>query len=89
MNDMAIQEAIKSVEALRNRISFLEDDALDLLFREAQTLNGWSNRPITEEQIQLLCKLTISGPATATSALYVCFLSLFGVKRASYSLPGP
>ena len=67
MNDIEIQEAIASVEALRKRISSLEDDALDLLFREARTHNGWSERPITEEQIQLLYELTISGPTTANS----------------------
>ncbi|MGA0345261.1 MAG: malonic semialdehyde reductase [Alphaproteobacteria bacterium] len=67
MNDIEIQEAIASVEALRKRISSLEDAALDLLFREARTHNGWSDRPITEEQIQLLYELTISGPTTANS----------------------
>ncbi len=29
--------------------------------------NGWSDRPITEEQIQLLYELTISGSTTANS----------------------
>ncbi|MEK9683907.1 MAG: malonic semialdehyde reductase [Rhodospirillaceae bacterium] len=67
MNDIAIKEAIEAVEALRKKITSLEDDALDLLFREARTHNGWSDKPVTDEQIQLLYQLTISGPTTANS----------------------
>jgi 3-hydroxypropanoate dehydrogenase len=67
MNDIAIKEAIEAVEALRKKITSLEDDALDLLFREARTHNGWSDKPVTDEQIQLLYQLTICGPTTANS----------------------
>jgi len=62
-----VQEAIAAVEALRGRIGSLDDDALDLLFREARTHNGWTDKPVTDEQIRLLYQLTISGPTTSNS----------------------
>lgn len=59
-----VQQAIDEVEALRSRISSLDDNGLDLLFRQARTHNAWQDKPLSDEQIQLLYKLTISGPTS-------------------------
>ena len=59
-----VQEAIESVEALRKRISDIGEDGLDLLFREARTHNAWTDKPVTDEQIQTLYQTVISGPTS-------------------------
>lgn len=60
----AVADAIKSVEALRGRISALDENALDLLFREARTHNAWTDKPVTDAQLHTLYNLVISGPTS-------------------------
>ena len=50
----SVEDAIKAVEELRKRVSCLDEDAIDLLFREARTHNVWTDRPVTDEQINTL-----------------------------------
>src|SRR5580700_6600493 len=42
----------------------LEDAALDRLFRTARTRNGWTDRPVTEEQLRELYDLSKFGPTS-------------------------
>ena len=60
----AVADAIKSVEALRKRVSDLDEDGLDLLFREARTHNAWTDRPVTDQQLQTLYDLVINSPTS-------------------------
>lgn len=43
----------------------LSDDALDLIFRDARTYNGWLDKDVTEEQIHQLYDLLKMGPTSA------------------------
>lgn len=43
----------------------LSDAALDLIFREARTYNGWLDKPVSEEQIHQIYELMKMGPTSA------------------------
>ncbi|RJY08058.1 malonic semialdehyde reductase [Aurantiacibacter aquimixticola] len=43
----------------------LSDDALDLIFREARSYNGWHDKPVTEKQIHQIYELVKMGPTSA------------------------
>jgi nitroreductase len=45
----------------------LDDAALDLIFREARTRNGWSGEPVTEADIRAIYDLAKWGPTSANS----------------------
>lgn len=45
----------------------LSEADLDLLFREARTYNGWSDRPVSEDLLRKLYDLTKFGPTAANS----------------------
>lgn len=45
----------------------LDDDALDLLFREARTLGAWRPEPVTDETLHALYELVKFGPTSANS----------------------
>ena len=43
----------------------LNDDALDLIFREARTHNAWQDKPVTDEQLKEIYDLFKWGPTSA------------------------
>ena len=43
----------------------LSDDALDLIFREARSFNGWLDRDVSDEQIRAIYDLLKMGPTSA------------------------
>ena len=43
----------------------LSDGALDQLFREARSYNGWLDKPVTDEQIRAVWDLVKMGPTSA------------------------
>ena len=43
----------------------LSDDALDLIFREARSYNGWLDKDVTEDEIRAIYELTKMGPTSA------------------------
>ncbi|WP_340589334.1 malonic semialdehyde reductase [Erythrobacter alti] len=43
----------------------LSDSALDLIFREARSYNGWLDKEITEDQIHAIYELMKMGPTSA------------------------
>jgi 3-hydroxypropanoate dehydrogenase len=47
--------------------SVLDDAALDQLFRAARTRNGWSDKPVTDEQIHQIYDLFKFGPTAVNS----------------------
>jgi 3-hydroxypropanoate dehydrogenase len=46
----------------------LDNAALDRLFRTARTRNGWTNRPVTEQQLRELYDLMKFGPTSGNSS---------------------
>lgn len=81
-----VADAIKSVEALRERIGALDENALDLLFREARTHNAWTDKPVTDEQLQTLYNLVINGP-TSGNCLPSRFIFLRTVEAKARLTP--
>ena len=63
--DTEHQKAVKAVHHLRRRISALDDDALDLIFREARTFYAWSDKPVAPETLHRLYDLMRLGPTSA------------------------
>lgn len=45
----------------------LDDKALDLLFRNARTQNGWLPKPVTDAQIRAIYEIVRMGPTSANS----------------------
>lgn len=45
--------------------NILDDDALDLLFREARTQNGWIDQPVTDVELEDIYALARMGPTSA------------------------
>jgi nitroreductase len=45
----------------------LDDAALDLIFRDARTRNGWSAEPVSDAQIRAIWDLARWGPTSANS----------------------
>lgn len=41
------------------------DAALDQIFREARSYNGWLDKPVTEQQVRAIYELTKMGPTSA------------------------
>ena len=65
MSDDIAPDIIKAQEEIRDirrRITRLDDDALDLLFRQARTHNGWQDKPVTDAQLHELYELTRCAP---------------------------
>ena len=43
----------------------LDDAALDQIFREARTYNGWLDKPVSDDQLRAIWDLTKMGPTSA------------------------
>lgn len=61
----------------------INDDGLDLLFRDARSFNSWRDRPISDVTLQALYDLTRMAPTTANSspARFVFIRSTEGKAR--------
>lgn len=56
--------AQQRVRDLRERIGHLDDDAIDLILGDARSHYAWTSRPVTDETLQALYSITISGPTS-------------------------
>lgn len=65
MSDDATR-AQEAVRDLRRRISHLDENSLDLLFRAARSHNGWQDRPVSDSQLEALYAI-MSGAPTANN----------------------
>src|ERR1700733_1803931 len=69
----------------------LDELALNRLFRTARTRNGWTDRPVTEEQLRELYELLKFGPTSSNCcpARFVWVTSTEGKnKLAALAAPG-
>lgn len=62
-----VRRARDAAAALHQRIAALDDDALDLLFRDARSHNGWSSRKIPNKLLRAVYELTKMGPTSSNS----------------------
>lgn len=53
-----------AVRALRGRIDRLDDDAIDLILRDARSHYAWTDRPVDEAMLRTLFEITIAGPTS-------------------------
>lgn len=60
----AVQRAQAAAADLKARYRPLDDDHLDLLFREARSHNGWTDEPVSEEQLRALHELARMSPSS-------------------------
>lgn len=65
--DQALAAAHARIEAYRSRIRKLDDDAADLLFREARSHNAWQDRDVTDDQLREIWDLMKFGPTSANT----------------------
>ncbi len=57
-------KAQQDVRDVRKRITQLDSDALDLLLSGARTHYSWQDRPVSDELIREIVKLTLDGPTS-------------------------
>ncbi|MEL6450100.1 MAG: malonic semialdehyde reductase [Pseudomonadota bacterium] len=53
-----------AVRALRARKGQLDDDAIDLILRDARSHYAWTDAPVTDEMLRTLYDITINGPTS-------------------------
>ena len=68
---MSEQEALAQARAkiadYRERIERLDEDSLDLIFREARNHNWWLDKPVSDDQLREIWNLARYGPTSANS----------------------
>jgi 3-hydroxypropanoate dehydrogenase len=57
-----IARAQEEIRELRQRVPRLDDDGLDLLFRQARSHNGWQGKPVSDDQLHELYDLMRCAP---------------------------
>ena len=65
MSEDAVAAAQQAAESLKERIQKLDDDALDLILREARSHNAWRDEPVGDDQLRQLYDLMKWGPTSA------------------------
>lgn len=69
-------------------MTILDSEALDVLFRQARTHNGWLDKPVAPAQLHELYDLTKMGPTSANSspARFVFVTSAAGKEKLRAAL---
>lgn len=86
--DIRRTHAQEAVRALRARINRLDDDAIDLLLRNARSHYAWTEEPVSEDMLRTLFEITIAGPTSMNTcpARFVFVTSEVGKGRLAKSL---
>lgn len=87
----ALAAAHARIEDYRSRISSLDDNARDLLFREARNHNWWEDKDVSDAQLREIYDLTKFGSTSAnTQPMRITFLRSDEAKeRLKPALNGP
>jgi 3-hydroxypropanoate dehydrogenase len=59
--EQALAQARARIEDYRSRIQRLDENSLDLMFREGRNHNWWQDKPVTDEQLREIWNLTKFG----------------------------
>ena len=80
--------AQKDVRRLREKISSLEEDALDLILTGSRSHYAWTDKPVSEEQIKRIYDIAKMGPTSMNScpARIVFVTSREGKERIAKAL---
>ncbi|PYG33039.1 malonic semialdehyde reductase [Pelagimonas varians] len=81
-------KAQADVRALRKRVDHLDNDAIDLILRQARSHYAWTDKPVTDEIIHELYEITAGGPTSMNTcpARFVFVRSQEGKERLAKSL---
>lgn len=81
-------QAQEAVRALRKRKPRLDDDAIDLILRDARSHYAWTDRPVSNETLRALFDITIQGATSMNTcpARFVFVTSDAGKDRLAKSL---
>ena len=81
-------EAQDAVRSVRNRISALDQDSIDLILSNARSHYAWQDRPVSDELIERIYNITIDGPTSMNTcpARFVFVKSKEGKERLAKSL---
>lgn len=64
MSEEALAGARARITEYRTRIQRLDDNSLDLMFREARNHNWWQDKPVSDEQLKEIWDLVKFGPTS-------------------------
>lgn len=62
--DIQRADAQQRVRALRERVGSLDDEAIDLILRDARSHYAWTDRPVSDEMLRALYDIVINGPTS-------------------------
>lgn len=81
-------KAQADVRALRERVTHLDDDAIDLILRQARSHYAWTDKPVSDAVIHQLYEITAGGPTSMNTcpARFVFVRSQEGKERLAKSL---
>ncbi len=81
-------QAQAGVRAVRERITRLDDDAIDLILRDARSHYAWTDKPISEGEIRVLFDIINNGPTSMNCcpARYLFIMSPQAKQRLSKAL---
>ncbi|NNK77797.1 MAG: malonic semialdehyde reductase [Litoreibacter sp.] len=81
-------QAQEAVRTMRSRIARLDDDAIDLILRDARSHYAWTDEPVSDEMLHTLFEITINGPTSMNTcpARFVFVRSEEGKARLAKSL---
>lgn len=65
--EQALAAARARIDDVRARIDRLDDDALDLIFREARSHNWWTDRDVTDDQLREIWDVMKYGTTSANT----------------------
>lgn len=65
--DIRRERAQMAVRRLRDKIDRLDDDAIDLILRNARSHYAWTDRPVGEDMLRTLFEIAIAGPTSMNS----------------------
>jgi len=85
---IARAQAQQTVRSLRERISKLNDDSIDLVLRQARSHYAWTNRPVSRETLATIYEIMAAGPTSMNCcpARFVFVTTLQGKERLAKSL---
>ena len=66
-DDQQSEQAQKRISDLRDRISRVDDNALDLIFREARSHNWFTDQPVSDDQLREIYDLVKFGSTSSNT----------------------
>lgn len=81
-------QAQSNVRALRAQVGRLDDDAIDLILRDARSHYAWLDKPISDDEVRVLYDIVKNGATSMNScpARFIFVTSAAGKARLAKSL---